>query len=253
MKKAKQFLLIMFTVFLIPSLACGAEEITVSAAASLTNAMTKIGQSFEKANPDIKVIFNFAASGALVQQIKNGAPVDLFASADQKSMDTAEAEKLILPETRKNFVKNTLVLAVPADSALTVKSPEDLKQSSIKKIAVGTPETVPAGRYARESLTGYGLWDALAEKFIYANTMPQALDYLVRGEVDAGFVFGTDAAAGGEKVKVMLEMGKHGPIIYPIALVAAGEKKQAAQHLLDFILSDAGQAIFAEFGFSKPE
>ncbi|MGE0085895.1 MAG: molybdate ABC transporter substrate-binding protein [Desulfococcaceae bacterium] len=252
-KQAKCFLLAVLTFFLIPCVVCGAEEITVSAAASLTNAMTKAGQSFENANPGIKVIFNFAASGALLQQIKQGAPVDVFASADQKSMDMAEAEKLVLPETRKNFVKNTLVLAVPADSALTVKSPEDLKQSGIKKIAVGNPETVPAGRYARESLTGYGLWDVLTDKFIYASTVRQVLDYLIRGEVDAGFVYSTDAAVAGEKVKVMLEMGKHKPVIYPIAVVSASEKKESAQRLMDFVLSDAGQAVFAEFGFSRPE
>ncbi|MEZ4525385.1 MAG: molybdate ABC transporter substrate-binding protein [Desulfobacterales bacterium] len=253
MKKAKEFLLAVLAVFLIPCLACGAEEITVSAAASLTNAMTKAGQSFEKANPDIKVIFNFASSGALQQQISNGAPVDVFASADQKTMDMLEAEKLILPQTRKNFVKNTLVLAAPADAALTVKSPEDLKQSGIKKIALGNPETVPAGRYARESLTGYGLWDVLADRFIYANSVRQVLDYLIRGEVDTGFVYSTDAVVGGDRIKVLLEMGKHKPIIYPIALVSASGKKETGLRFTDFILSDAGQAVFAEFGFSRPE
>ncbi len=252
-RQVKYFLLAVLTVFLIPCIACGAEEITVSAAASLTNAMTKAGQSFENANPGIKVIFNFAASDALLQQIKQGAPVDVFASADQKSMDMAETEKLVLPETRKNFVKNTLVLAVPADSALTVKSPEDLKQIGIKKIALGNPETVPAGRYTRESLTAYGLWETLSDKFIYANSVRQVLDYLIRGEVDTGFVYATDAAVAGEKVKVILEIGKHKPVIYPIALLSASGKKETALRFRDFILSDAGQAVFAEFGFSKPE
>ncbi len=228
------------------------EEIIVSAAASLTGALTAAGQKFEQANPEIKVVFNFASSGSLLQQMIQGAPVDVFASADQKSMDDAQEKKLISPESRKNFVQNKLVLAVPADSKLNIKEIADLALPEVKRISLGNPESVPAGRYARESLTNYGLWEKLADKFIYANAVTQVLDYLRRGEVDAGFVFLTDAKIAQDKVKVIMEVPKHKAVIYPIAVLDASKKKESAKRFVDFILSDKGMEIFVQFGFGKP-
>lgn len=228
------------------------EEIIVSAAASLTNAMTAVGEKFEQANPDIKVVFNFASSGSLLQQMIQGAPVDVFASANQKFMDDAQEKKLISPDSRKNFVQNKLVLAAPADSKLNIKEITDLAQPEIKRISLGNPESVPAGRYARESLTNYGLWEKLADKFIYANSVRQVLDYLSRGEVDLGLVYATDAKIGGDKVKVVMEVGKHKDIIYPIAILDASKKREPAKRFVDFVLSDKGLEVFAQFGFDKP-
>ena len=164
------------------------EELIVSAAASLTNAFGEIGKKFENTTPGTKVIFNFAASGPLLQQIEKGAPVDVFASADHKTMDQAMEKNLILPASRKDFVSNELVLVVPKDSKLTVKCLQDLGLKEVSRISMGNPETVPVGRYTQESISNEGLWETLKPKFIYGNSVRQVLDYVGRGEAQAHFV-----------------------------------------------------------------
>ncbi|MHC1743040.1 MAG: molybdate ABC transporter substrate-binding protein [Syntrophobacteraceae bacterium] len=228
------------------------EELTVSAAASLTNAFPEIGKKFEGANPGTKVVFNFAASGPLLQQIEQGAPVDVFASADQKTMDQAKDKNLILNESRKNFVSNTLVLIVPVASKLAVSGLQDLKGKDISKIAVGKSETVPVGRYTKEVLTNEGLWDALTTKFIPGDSVRQVLDYVSRGEVDAGFVYSTDAALMKDKVRTVATLEKHQPILYPVAIVAASSKKELSQRFIDMVSSPEAQEILSKYGFGKP-
>jgi molybdate transport system substrate-binding protein len=228
------------------------QELIVSAAASLTNAFQEIGQKFESANPGTKVVPNFAASGPLLQQIEKGAPVDVFASADQKTMDQANEKKLILPETRKNFVSNELVLIVPLGSKIPIKSPQDLAAKEVTKVALGNPESVPVGRYTQEALTNEGLWEKLSPKFIMGDSVRQVLDYVSRGEVDAGFVFATDAAIARDKVQVVATLEKHKPILYPVAVVAATQKKDLAQRFIAFVLSKEGQEILSKYGFGKP-
>lgn len=228
------------------------EELLVSAAASLTNVMKDIGKGFEAENQDIKVILNFAGSGALYMQIANGAPVDVFASADQFTMDQAEKKKLILPVTRKNFVQNTLVLAAPVDSEIPVQNLQGLTHSKVKRIAIGKTDTVPAGRYSKEVLVNNRLWEKLSPKLITANSVRHVLHYVSRGEVDAGFVYKTDAAATKERVRIIEQLEGHTPIVYPIAVVAASKEQDMAQKFLDFVLSPKGQEIFAGYGFSKP-
>lgn len=228
------------------------QELIVSAAASLTNAFQEVARKFEEANPGVKVVPNFAASGPLLQQIEKGAPVDVFASADQKTMDQAGEKKLILPETRKDFVSNRLVLIVPQDSKLPIKSPRDLAMKEVTRVTMGNPETVPAGRYTQEALTNEGLWESLKPRYINAESVRQALDYVSRGEVDAGFVFSTDATIAKDKVRVVAVMDGHKPIQYPIAVVAGSEKKELAGRFIDFTLSPEGQQILAKYGFGKP-
>lgn len=228
------------------------QELIVSAAASLTNALGEVGKRFETANPGLKVILNFAASGALLQQIEQGAPVDVFASADQKTMDQAKEKNLILDESRKDFVSNALVLIVPKGSSIPIKSVHDLGAKEVARVALGNPETVPAGRYTREALTNEGLWETLTPKFICGDSVRQVLDYVSRGEVDAGFVFATDAATAGEKVRVVAGMEKHKPIVYPIAIVAATQKKELSGRFVNFALSREAQDILSNFGFGKP-
>jgi len=233
--------------------AAGAQQdLLVSAAASLTNAFRDAGKQFEEANPGVKIIFNFAASGALLQQIAKGAPVDVFATADQKTMDQAREKDLILAETRKDFVSNGLVLIVPKDSKLGIKGVKDLLDTKIARIAMGNPETVPAGRYAKEVLTKAGLWEDLKPKFIYAENVRQALDYVGRGEVDAGFVFSTDAIVAKEKVQVAAKAEGHQPIRYPVAVIAGTKKKEISQRFVDFLLGSQGQGILSRYGFGKP-
>lgn len=228
------------------------QELTVSAAASLTNALPEIGQVFEKQHPGTKIIYNFAASGPLLQQIAQGAPVDVFASADQKTMNQAVDKGLIVVASRKNFVSNTLVLIAPEKFVLPLAALKDLAAPEVKRVALGNPETVPVGRYTREALTQAGLWETLSPKFIYGESVRQVLDYVGRGEVDAGFVFATDAAIAKGKVKTLAVVQGPQPIVYPAAIVAASGKQPLAQSFVDFVLSPPAQEIFSKFGFGKP-
>jgi molybdate transport system substrate-binding protein len=226
-----------------------AEELIVSAAASLTNALREVAGQFEQTHPGTRILCNFAASGTLLQQMAQGAPVDVFAAADQKTMNQAQEKKLILPGTRKNFVSNRLVLIVPVESKLALRDLQDLTKPEVQRVAVGNPASVPAGRYTQEALGQAGLWDRLTPKFILAESVRQVLDYVRRNEVDTGFVYSTDAAIAPGKVKVMEMVAKHAPILYPIAVVASTGKKTLAQNFLDFVLSPAAQKIFQKYGF----
>jgi molybdate transport system substrate-binding protein len=228
------------------------QELLVSAAASLTNAFTDVGKQFEAANPGVKVVLNFAASGSLMQQIAKGAPVDVFASADQKTMDQAKEKSLIMTDTRKDFVSNGLVLIVPKDSKLSIKGVKDLTETKLARIALGNPETVPAGRYAQEVLTNAGIWESLKPKYIYGESVRQVLDYVGRSEVDAGFVFSTDAIIAKDKVQVVAKAEGHQPIRYPVAIVASTKKKELSQRFIDFLLGSQGQSLLARYGFGKP-
>ncbi len=230
----------------------GAQELTVSAAASLTNAFQEIGQGFEQQHPGTKVIFNFAASGTLLQQIAQGAPVDALASADQKTMNQAHEQGLIVKASRKNLVSNTLVLILPQDSKLVLAGLQDLNSPTVKRVALGNPASVPVGRYSQEALTKAGLWEALQPKLIMGESVRQVLDYVSRGEVDAGLVFATDAASAKGKVKTVFEVRGHQPIVYPMALVAASQKKELAQEFLNFLGGPEGMVILKKYGFGQP-
>jgi molybdate transport system substrate-binding protein len=229
-----------------------AAELTVSAAASLTNAFRELGPAFEAQNPAHKVVFNFAASDALLAQIAKGAPVDVFAAADQDSMDRAEAQKLLAPESRHNFVSNTLVLVTPSDSRLTLKTLADLRQPQVTRIALGNPAGVPAGRYAKGALEVARMWAAVEPKAVFAQNVRQSLDYVARGEVEAGFVYLTDAATQKDKVKVAFNVATEQPISYPVAAVAQSQNVPLARQFIDFLRSPAGQAVLARHGFQKP-
>ena len=187
--------------------AFAAQEITVSGAASLTNAFTEIKGLFEKKYPDIKVHTNFAASNPLLKQMEEGAPVDVFASADQETMDKAAAKKLVDTATRKDFALNDLVMVVPSDSKLNLNGAKDLAKPEVKRIAVGNPDSVPAGRYTKAALTTAGLWETLQPKYVFGASVRQALDYVGRGEVDAGFVYRTDAKQGNMPTALAQKMG----------------------------------------------
>ena len=234
------------------SLAAQAEDLTVSAAASLTQAFRDLGPAFEAQNRGTQVLFNFAASDALLAQIAKGAPVDVFAAADQDAMDRAEAQKLLAPGSRHNFAGNTLVLVTPVDSTLNLKGLADLQGLAVRRIALGNPSGVPAGRYARGALEAAGLWPAVESKAVFAQNVRQGLDYVARGEVEAGFVYSTDAAVQKDKVKRAFAVPTGSPILYPVAAVAASPNADAARRFVAFVLSPAGQAVLARHGFQKP-
>jgi molybdate transport system substrate-binding protein len=244
-------LLSLFLAMALP-LAAAAQQITVSAAASLTDAFKELGPRFEAAKPGARVRFNFAASGVLLQQIAQGAPVDVFASADQETMDRAAAQKLVDADTRRNFAGNSLVLIEPLRDAAGVKSLQDLAGAGVRKIAIGKTATVPVGRYTRQVLEGAGLWSVLEPKFVQADSVRQVLDYVARGEVEAGFVYRTDAAMAGDKAKIAFTPAGHMPVTYPAAVVADSRQKALAADFIAFLSNEAAREVLARYGFTRP-
>lgn len=229
-----------------------AADITVSAAASLTNAFQEIGREFEKAHPGDRVLFNFGSSGQLVQQIVRGAPVDVFASADQESMNKAEKDGAIDRGSRFDFARNVLVLIVPVDSRLVLREIRDAAQSGVAKIAIGNPDSVPAGRYAKAALEKAGLWSVLQDRFVNTVNVRQALDYVARGEVDAGFVYASDAQLVSGRVKSVLQVDVPQPILYPVAVVRGGGNQRGGAAFAAYLKSAVAADILARFGFRRP-
>ena len=232
-----------------------AQELTVSAAASLTHAFQAVGQAFEKAHPETKVTFNFAASGPLLAQIQQGAPVDVFASADQETMNRAATTKLLAAGSRVDFAQNTLVVIVPSATTRTQRAPQtlqDLAGTDFKRIATGTPATVPVGRYTMDAVQKAGLADTLQPRWIFGESVRQVLNYVARGEVDAGFVYRTDALVEPGKTRIAFTAATNSPVSYPIAQVAASKNAEGARQFIGFVRSTQGQDILGKFGFSKP-
>ncbi|HEY9318847.1 MAG TPA: molybdate ABC transporter substrate-binding protein [Achromobacter sp.] len=229
-----------------------AGDLVVSAAASLTNAFKEVARGYEKENPGTQVILNFGASDVLLQQIVKGAPADVFASADQKAMDKAVAEKAVKPASRVDFAANQIVLIVPTDSKANITALKDLTRDDVKRIAYGNPASVPVGRYTQGALEAAGLWNVVQAKSVLAQNVRQSLDYVSRGEVDAGFVFATDAAVMPDKVKVALRVPSQTPVTYPIAVTTREAAAQDAARFVAYVLSPAGQAILSRYGFQKP-
>lgn len=227
--------------------------LTVSAAASLTDAFKALAPAFEAAHPGTTLRFNFAASGVLLQQIAQGAPVDVFASADQATVDRGVAQKLIDADSRKDFAANTVVLITPAGGAPALKSLADLGLPAVRRIAVGKTASVPVGRYTQQALESAGLWAPLQPKLVQADSVRQVLDYVARGEVEAGFVYRTDAALMRDKVAVVLTAGGHAPVTYPAAVVADSRAKPQARAFVDFLLTPPAQQVLARHGFGQPQ
>jgi molybdate transport system substrate-binding protein len=224
-----------------------ARELTVSAASSLSNAFTEISDLFTR-DTGITVHLNFASSTNLLRQIEQGAPVDIFASADQETMDKAAAGKHIIPTLRCDFALNSLVLITPSHR-LDIISLSSLTLPSVERIAIGKPETVPAGRYTRSALLSSQLWETLLPVFVFGNNVRQVLGYVQRGEADAGFVYKTDALSAQGKVRIAMNITGHEPIRYPIAVTEHCGDRDAAMKFLDYVLSQQGTAVLEKFGF----
>lgn len=242
----------LFTVLLaaLPS-AVLAQQLTVSAAASLTEALSEVGARFEATHPGVTVRFNFAASGVLLQQIRQGAPVDVFASADEQTITRGIEAGFFDPSTRRGFAANTLVLIVPAAPVSPVKSMVDLSNQAVRRIAIGKTSTVPVGRYTQQALEKAALWDALAPKFVQADSVRQVLDYVSRGEAEAGFVYRTDAVLTPGKVRIVQAVGGHDPVTYPVVAVSAGLQQALARAFIDYLLLPPAQDILKRHGFSQ--
>ena len=242
----------LFSFLLAVPMLASAQQITVSTAASLTDAFKEIGPKFEATQPGTTVRFNFAAAGVLLQQINQGAPVDVFASADQDTMNRGAQQKLIDVDTRKDFATNSLVLIEPGKDGTGLTSLQDLTGGKVRRIAIGKVTTVPAGRYTQQTLDSARLWTVLEPKFVQADNVRQVLDYVSRGEAEAGFVYLTDAALLGDKVKIVLTTTGHTPISYPIAVVADSKQKALAKSFIAFLFTDAAHQVLARYGFGKP-
>ena len=231
-----------------------AQEVTLSVAISLKDAIVELGRGFTAAHPGVALLYNFGASGDLQKQIEAGAPVDVFLSAAQRQMDELEKQSLIVATTRRAFARNVLTVVKPADSRLDVVKAVDLLEARVGKIAVGNPKSVPAGQYAEESLQKLDLWDRLQPKLVFAENVRQVLDYVARGEVDAGFVYTTDAATRAQGVKEAFRPleDTYRPVIYPGAVVAASKQPALGGAFLDLLESPRGRTVLGRFGFQPP-
>lgn len=229
-------------------------ELLVSAAISLKEPLQEIGALFEQRRPEVKVVFNWGASGALQQQIEQGAPVDVYVSAASKQMDELEAKGLLLNETRRTLAANLVVLITSSALRSALTSFKDLTKPEVKLIAIGNPRTVPAGEYAQRVLMRLGLWDSLQPKLIFTGNVRQALAYVVRGEVEAAVVYATDVQSAGEAVQVVAAApeGSAPPVLYPIAVVKTSKQSQEARAFVDLTLSEAGQQILRAHAFLPP-
>jgi molybdate transport system substrate-binding protein len=231
-----------------------AQEVTLSVAISMKDVVEELGRGFMAARPGVTLRYNFGSSGELQKQIEAGAPVDLFISAAQRQMDELEKKGLVAAATRRVFARNVLTVVKPADSKIDLAKPADLLDARVTKIVVGNPRTVPAGQYAEESLKALGLWDRLQPKLVFSENVRQALDYVARGEVDAGFVYTTDAVTRGTQVKEAFRAPEdtYRPVLYPVAVVAGSRHAAIAQAYLDLLLSRDGQVVLGRFGFLPP-
>jgi molybdate transport system substrate-binding protein len=227
------------------------KSITVFAAASLTNVLQELGDSYTK-DSSVAVRFSFAASSTLARQIENGSPADIFFSADLEWMDYLQTRKLIQAASRRDMVGNQLVLIAPVDSKVTLKiQPHFALAATLGKgrLATGDPDSVPVGRYAREALTNLGVWNEVAPRLVRADSVRSALAFVDRGEAMLGIVYSTDALID-EKVRVVdiFPAGSHMPIIYPAALTTAA--RPDAEKFLNFLHGPAGDLAFRHYGFT---
>jgi molybdate transport system substrate-binding protein len=228
----------------------GKIELTVSAAISLKDALDEIKQLYEQANPGVTIATNYGASGTLQLQIEQGAPVDVFISAAPKQMDALASKSLLLEGTRKDLLRNEIVLIVPSDSTAKISSFQDLAGAEAKRVALGEPTAVPAGQYAKEVLTKLGIYDAVNAKAVLAKDVRQVLTYVETGNVDAGIVYKTDALSS-KKVKIVATApaDSHAPVLYPVAVIKDSKNPGAAKQFEDFLAGPKGAEIFRKYGF----
>ena len=225
-----------------------AAQVTVFAAASLTDSLKQIAANYEKVSGD-NIVFNFAASGILSRQIEAGTPADIFFAADETKADALEKKGLLVSGTRKSVLGNSLVIVTPTDLAM-IHSPADLTNAAIQHLAIGEVKTVPCGTYAKAYLEKLQLWPAIENKVVPCESVRAVLAAVESGNVDAGFVYKTDAAIS-KKVKVAYEVpAADAPkISYPLALLKDAPQPDAAKKFITYLDSDAATAVFRKFGF----
>lgn len=227
------------------------KELTISAAASLTDAMDELKEIYEAEN-NVELTFNFAGSGKLAQQIQQGAPVDVFISANENWLDTLLEEGLIDVDSITDVTGNKLVLIAEKDTNLKYDSFSDINVKELSNIAVGKPESVPAGEYTQKALEAVDKWEEIEPYIVYAKDVRQVLTYVETGNADIGFVYESDALSS-DKVEILTESNpkEHDPIIYPGGVTTETEHEEAAEDFLAFMTSDEAQEILETYGFTK--
>ena len=227
-------------------------NLLISAAASLKEALEELKPLYQQSKPNVNINYNFGSSGALQQQIEQGAPADIFISAAKKQVDALEQKGLLVPGTRNIIAKNRLVLVVPKN-AVGVTRFYSLKDAKVKKIAIGEPRSVPAGQYAQQVLEKLKIWSEIKSKLVFANNVRQVLASVESGNADAGLVYITDAKIS-DKVKVVVTADEkyHSPIIYPLAVVKRSKSVDAAKEFSQFLSSNQAKSVFKKYGFILP-
>lgn len=227
------------------------KELTISAAASLTDAMDELKEIYEAEN-NVELTFNFAGSGKLAQQIQQGAPVDVFISANESWLDTLLEEGLIDADSTTDVTGNKLVLIAEKDTTLAYDSFSDINVKELSNIAVGKPESVPAGEYTQKALEAIDKWEEIEPYIVYAKDVRQVLTYVETGNAEIGFVYESDALSS-DKVEILTESNpkEHDPIIYPGGVTTETEQEEVAEDFLAFMTSEEAQEILETYGFTK--
>ena len=223
--------------------------LTVSAAISLSNALQEIKSLYQRSKPNVNISYNFGASGALQQQIEQGAPVDVFFSAAAKQMNGLQQKNLLVPGTRKNLLTNRLVLITPKNGA-ALYSFNGLTSSQVRRIAIGEPKSVPAGQYAQEVLTNLKILNAVKPKLVYGNNVRQVLTYVATGNADAGLVYLTDAKqSNAVTISAIASTSLHSPIVYPVAVLKDSKNVAVARDFVQFLSGSQAETVFQRYGF----
>lgn len=227
------------------------ESITlnVSAAASLTDALNEISTEYAKTSKD-KLLFNFAGSGSLMAQIEEGAPCDLFISASKEHMDELDTQGLIEEKTRVDLLGNTLTL-IASEESKDLVSMDSLASDEVKSIAIGTPESVPAGKYAQQSFEALGIAEQVGSKLILGKDVRSVLDYVETGNVDCGFVYKTDALLLKSGAIIQdVPQDYHKSIVYPMAILSETQNKEAIMEFYEFLQTEYAKDVFEKYGFT---
>lgn len=226
-------------------------NLTIAAAASLTDVTKDIAAQYKKVAPNVTLTFTYGSSGALQTQIEQGAPVDIFMSAAKKQMDALDQKKLIDTSTRKNLLENKVVLITPKNSTLGLKSFNDLATAKVKKIAVGDPKSVPAGQYANQVFTSLKIADKVKSKLNLGTDVRQVLTWVESGNVDCGVVYSTDAKTS-TKVVVVCDApaGSCDKVVYPVAVLKKSKQSAAAEDFVKFMQGPEVATLFQNYGFT---
>lgn len=251
----------LFTVLSLSLLGCGTSsanstssnetiDLTISAAASLQFPMDEIAENFQADNPNIKVSINYASSGSLRKQIEQGAPADLFFSANIKHFDELIPQNLVDEDSRTEFAHNKICLIFDNKLKETIKTIEDINNQAINKISIGTPETVPAGNYAKQSLEFYNLFDKVEDKIVYGKSVKDVVAYVESGNVDVGMVYFSDTTTMKENITYIdVDDSSHKAIQYVCGIVSSSKQKDASKKFIEYVQSQKGKESLNKYGF----